>query len=125
MYIQLLPVLRRAPLPRDLRSAARNLRLRLASSLPNLSPRDFVRVWSSIAYLYPGLHADAFDEPGDGWPRILRPLAEEAWRRHDAGLLSDAHLYPADAAWAGLYDRMPDHTPEETARRASLRRFAA
>jgi len=29
-------------------------------------------------------------------------------------------MYPCDAQWAGLYDRMTVHTPEETERRLEL-----
>lgn len=44
----------------------------------------------------------------------------EASRREEAGELADQELYPSDAQWAGIYDRMSKHTPEESARRAKL-----
>ena len=115
---------RRASLPRDLRSAASNLRFGLSSSLPDLPARDFVRVWSSVAYLYPGLHVDGYEDADSGWPRVLRPFAAEACRRADAGQLSEEALYPSDAAWAGIHDRMPARTKEETARRTALLHFS-
>jgi hypothetical protein len=36
------------------------------------------------------------------------------------GELADAELYPSDAQWAGLYDRMTDHAPDETERHLEL-----
>jgi hypothetical protein len=50
----------------------------------------------------------------------LRRFAAEAWRRAEAGELVDEELYPSDAQWSGLYDRMTRHTGEETARRLEL-----
>jgi hypothetical protein len=44
----------------------------------------------------------------------------EAWRRAESGELTEHELYPSDAQWAGLYDRMPTHTPEEIERRLKL-----
>ena len=34
--------------------------------------------------------------------------------------MSGEELYPSDAAWAGLYDQMFIHSPEETERRLEL-----
>jgi len=55
-----------------------------------------------LAYFAPGLHADGFEHPDSGWPEGWRCLAEEEFRRSDAGELADGELYPADAAMAGL-----------------------
>ncbi|WP_166443112.1 hypothetical protein [Phragmitibacter flavus] len=44
----------------------------------------------------------------------MKPYAAEAWRRSERGELDDNELYPSDAQWAGLHDRMTTHTPEET-----------
>jgi hypothetical protein len=44
----------------------------------------------------------------------------EAWRRADAGELADEELYPSDAQWSGLYDRMHTHEPDEMERRLAL-----
>jgi hypothetical protein len=107
-------------IPSSLREAAQHLRVVGQKQPASLSKADFVRAWSAVAYLYPGLHPDGFDHPESGWPRVLKRLAEEAWRRADAGDLTDEELYPSDAQWAGLYDRMTSHTPEESARRLEL-----
>jgi len=105
-------------IPSSLREAAQALRIGLHR--PILSKPDFVRAWSSIAYLYPGLHPDGYDDPDSGWPRVLKRFAAEAWRRAEIGELRDEELYASDAQWAGLYDRMTDHTDEETARRLKI-----
>ena len=47
-------------------------------------------------------------------------FAAEAWRRADAGELADEELYPCDAQWSGLYDRMHTHEDDETARRFQI-----
>lgn len=92
----------------------------MAGPLERLLKPDFVRVWCCIAYLFPGLHPDGFEDADSGWPRSLRRFAVEAWRRAEAGELADEELYPCDSQWSGLYDRMTSHTPEETARRTEL-----
>ncbi len=107
-------------IPDSARTAASHLRFALAQPLENLSKADFIRSWSSIAYLFPGLHPDGFEDAESGWPRVLRRFAAEAWRRADASELDDAELYPSDAQWAGLCDHMTSHTAEETERRAEL-----
>ena len=53
--------------------------------------------WHSLAYLYPGLHPDGYDEPDSGWPRRLKPFAAEAWTRAEAGELADEELYPCES----------------------------
>jgi hypothetical protein len=73
-----------------------------------------------VAYLFPGLHPDDYEDTDRGWPHALRRLAAEAWHRAGDGQLSDDELYPSDAQWCGLYDRMNGHTPDETARRRRL-----
>ena len=75
---------------------------------------------SQCACLHPGLHPDGYAYTDSGWPRVLRRFAAEAWRRADAGELADEELYPCDAQWSGLYDRMARHTQEETERRREL-----
>ena len=109
-------------IPDSLREAAQHLRTGWQSPPAGLGKTDFVRAWSAVFYLFPGLHPDAFDDPDSGWPRALKRFAAEAWRRAEAGELDDDELYPSDAQWAGLYDRMTSHTPEETARRRELAR---
>ena len=39
------------------------------------------------------------------------------WHRAGTGQLPDEALYPSDAQWCGLYDRMNIHTSAETERR--------
>ena len=48
---------------------------------------------------------------------MLKRFAAEAWRRADAGELADEELYPCDAQWSGLYDRMHTHEDDEIGRR--------
>lgn len=70
-----------------------------------------------MAYAIPALHPDDYEDEGRGWPRALRRIAAEAWRRAGAGELSDEELYLCDAQWAGLYDRMIEREEDETGRR--------
>ena len=87
--------------------------------LREMKPRQFMKAWASVAFLYSGLHPDEATEHGtvisheyegdyipegiderllapsyerSGWPVVLEPLANEAWRRFDAGLLADGEL---------------------------------
>ena len=112
-------------IPDSAKTAATQLRSALTQPLENLSKADFVRAWSSIAYLFPGLHPDGFEDAESGWPRVLRRFAAEAWRRADAGEVDDAELYPSDAQWSGLCDRMTGHTAEEKERRSELAALSA
>jgi hypothetical protein len=106
--------------PNSNTEAANLLRNSLRLNLAAITREEFVSVWCAIAYLFPGLHPDAFDEKSGGWPSVLLRFAEEAWRRAEVGQLSDEELYPCDAQWAGLYDRMAFHLPEEMKRRGNL-----
>jgi hypothetical protein len=107
-------------IPVTLRHAGQHLRACWRLPPAQLSKNDFVRAWSAVAYLFPGLHPDGYDETDSGWPAVLRRFAAEAWRRAEAGELADEELYPSDAQWAGIYGRMTNHTPEESARRLEL-----
>ena len=107
-------------IPKTTKDAGAQLRLALARPLEQLPKSNFVRAWSSIAYLFPGLHPDGFEDGESGWPRVLRRFAAEASRRANAGDLNDDELYPSDAQWAGLYDHMKNHTPDESHRRLKL-----
>ena len=100
--------------------AGRQLRLAFDGPLELLLKSDFMRAWSSLAYLYPNLHPDSYEEAGSGWPRKLKRIAAEAWRRAGIGGISEEELYPSDAQWAGLYDRINSHTDEEMNRRKKL-----
>jgi hypothetical protein len=55
-----------------------------------------------------------------GWPRVLRRFAAEAWRRVEAGEITEEELYPCDASWCGLYDWMHTHELDEIDRRLAL-----
>jgi hypothetical protein len=108
--------------PDSLRTAAGHVRGALRRDPRVLPKSDFVKVWSAVAYLFPGLHPDGFELRDSGWPRVIKRFAAEAWRRAEAGELSDEELYPCDAQWSGLYDRMTVHYPEETSRRLKIAR---
>lgn len=106
--------------PNSLRNAAREVRLALARPIETLPHEQFIRAWSAVAYLFPGLHPDGFDDAESGWPRVLKRFAAEAWRRAEAGELAEEELYPSDAAWSGIYDRLHTRKPEEIERRLAL-----
>ncbi len=67
-----------------------------------------------------GLHPDGFEAADSGWPRGLQRFAAEAWRRVEAGEITEAELYPGEAQWCGLYDRMHTHEPDEMERRLAF-----
>lgn len=73
-----------------------------------------------MAYLFPGLHPDGYEDADRGWPPVLKRFAAEAWRRADARELSDEELYYCDAQWSGLYDRMHTDEPDAMERRLAL-----
>ena len=101
----------------------------------DMTPRQFRQAWYSVAFLYSGLHPDEATNHGtevmteyagtdipegiderllapfyeqSGWLVALEPLAAEAWRRFDAGMLADEELYCLDAQRAGMLHRNPD-----------------
>lgn len=111
--------------PTSLKAAGAELRRALANPLARLPKPAFIRAWSAVVYLFPSLHPDCFEDAESGWPPSLRQLATEAWRRAEAGELADDELYPSDAQWAGLYDRMTNHTPDETERRREIAALSA
>ncbi len=108
--------------PRNLREAGAHVRAALHTPMERLEKRAFVRAWSSVAYLFPGLHPDAFEEEHNGWPKVLKRFATEAWRRAGNGELEDGELYCSDAQWTGICDRLEWLTPEEFERRAGLKK---
>ena len=83
-------------------SARRHLAAGLKMPPDQLARRPFLRAWCSIAWLYPGLHPDGYQCRDSGWPKELRPLAREAFRRRQAGRLTDMELYPYPAAKARI-----------------------
>ena len=106
--------------PSTLRRAGGELRRAFTAPLDKLPTPGFVRVWCAVAYIFPGLHPDGYDDAESGWPRVLRRFAAEAWRRADAGELADDELYCCDAQWAGIYDRLGLTTPDENERRVEI-----
>ncbi|HEY5042285.1 MAG TPA: hypothetical protein VIK53_09800 [Verrucomicrobiae bacterium] len=92
----------------------------MAKKTGDIFTKTKVCAWSSVAYLFPGLHPDGFEEADSGWPRGLKRFAAEAWRRAEAGEITEAELYPSDSQWSGLYDRMHPHLPDEMERRFAL-----
>ncbi|MEZ5387419.1 MAG: DNA cytosine methyltransferase [Prosthecobacter sp.] len=92
--------------------------------LRQASATTFLRGWHALLYLYPGLHPDNAIDHGktteivetpivdtldlstryerSGWPVILEPFGHEAWRRYEAGQLSEEQFYCVDAQRAGF-----------------------
>lgn len=127
------------PLPQSHEEAARwiaDIITLNRRELRRVSDTDLRRTWYAVFFLFMGLHPDsALDHGSDvfdadnidpeihqispslqtpcfersGWPVCLRLLAEEAWRRYEAGLLSDDEFYCADAQMAGACFRDPAH----------------
>jgi DNA (cytosine-5)-methyltransferase 1 len=109
---------------------------------------EFRRGWYSIAFLYPGLHPDGALEHGNelsydadefpaiseieprllaphhvesGWPVVLAPVAEEAWRRYEADALKDEEFYCCEAVIAGICYRSPELANEVRIERENMR----
>ena len=106
--------------PCSLRDAAYVLRTSFASRTERLPKSRLIRAWWAIAYLYPALHPDGYELPDSAWPRALRRFAEEVWKRAERGRVTDEELYPSDAQWAGIYDRMLIHDGDEDERRLQI-----
>jgi hypothetical protein len=62
-------------IPASLREAAQHLRVGLQSPRARLSKPDLVRAWSAVAYLFPGLHPDGFDDPKNSIANHLDAVA--------------------------------------------------
>ena len=88
--------------PDSLCTAGDQVRLALGSSLEQLPKWDFLRAWCSIFYLFPGLQPAEIFEPENNWPLTLRTFAAEAWRRFDAGELTENEMYCYQAATARI-----------------------
>lgn len=94
----------------------------LLRPMTELTKSDFLKSWWAVGFLHPNLHPDAaFDSgkelsPGprrgvsfvlepfyvrSGWPVELIPIANEARRRFDAGLLAEDEYYCSAAVIAG------------------------
>jgi len=107
-------------IPQSLRAAAKDLRMTFATNLGGLSKPAFIRVWSSVAYLFPNLHPDGYEDKESGWPKALRRIADEAYRRLEDDEMSDGEYYQSDAQWCGIYDRLKIRMPDEIQRRLEL-----
>lgn len=88
--------------PPSCRAAEKHLAFAFKKGLPSLTKQEFVRGWCSLSFLYPGLHPDGFASRGSGWPKHFKPFAAEAWRRFEAGELTDNELYCYQAAKARI-----------------------
>ncbi|MBK7942785.1 MAG: hypothetical protein IPJ87_13085 [Flavobacteriales bacterium] len=124
-------------IPSDEREALQWLIPALDRPLADMPLDEFMKAWHAISYLYGGLNPDeatfhgeeiSYEDDGpdrfrlieprliapyyvrSGWPLVLAPLAEEAWRRFDAGRLEDDELYCYEACKAGIMARMGDST---------------
>jgi hypothetical protein len=106
--------------PSTLRAAGNELRRAFLAKLEQLPKSDFLRAWCAVAYTFPSLHPDGYEEASSGWPRVLKRFAAEAWRRNNLGELRDEEMYPSEAAWAGIYDRLDNSTASENQRRAEI-----
>ena len=107
-------------IPSTLRGAGRELRRAFTAQLEQLPKPDFIRAWCAVAYIHPGLHPDGYDDAESGWPRVLKRFAAEAWRRNEAGELPDEEMYPCDAAWDGIHDRLGVTTADANDRRIEI-----
>ena len=88
----------------------------------SLAKDEFLHAWWAVGYLHPNLHPDAALSNGaelspgprrgvsfvlepayvrSGWPVELIPIALEARRRFDEGLLSENEYYCSAAVMAG------------------------
>ena len=89
-------------IPPSLREAEKHLSFARKRVLQTLTKEEFVRSWCSLSFLYPGLHPDGFASRGSEWPRHLKPFAAEAWRRFEAGELTDNEFYCYQACKARI-----------------------
>jgi hypothetical protein len=89
-------------IPPSCRAAEKHLAFAFKNGLRALTRKEFVRGWCSLSFLYPGLHPDGFASRGSGWPKHFKPFAAEAWRRFEAGELTDNELYCYQAAKARM-----------------------
>jgi len=115
-----------ATLPSDRKAAIDQLEAFVESlflmPLSNLSKADFLSAWWAVGFLHPNLHPDAASDSGkvlspgpkrgvsfvlepvyvrSGWPVELIPIAIEARKRFDEGLLSEDEYYCSAAMMAG------------------------
>lgn len=105
-----------------------------AKTLRQIPLDKFKKAWYAIGFLYAGLHPDETADHGSevssvcngepncddmdprlsapyyvqsGWPLILEPIADEAWRRNELGGFKEEEIYCFEAAMAGMCHRDP------------------
>jgi len=74
-------------------------------NLKMLNKQTFLNAWKALAFLFPGIHPDEYENFDGGWPEKLKPLAAEAWRRFQSGEFSEENLYQVGEAMKGLNAR--------------------
>jgi hypothetical protein len=90
-------------IPPSFATAFRHLLKGEASSLKQLPKREFLKVYCSTAYCFPGFHPDCITD-WDG-PSLVKRITREAWRRAAQGELTDNELYPYQASKAAVVQR--------------------
>lgn len=91
-------------IPSSGHAAWRHLSASRRRKLSYLPLRAFLRVYCSVAYLFPGFHPDdllAWKDHSD-----VGPVLGEAWRRAKGGQLADGQLYPYRATRAAIRHAM-------------------
>ncbi len=87
------------------------------------SPNDercFAHAFSAFFNQFSHLRLHRFIHFNQRRPRAFEGFAGEFLRRVEVGKLADEELYPSDAQWSGLYDRMHTHEPGEIEWRLAL-----
>lgn len=64
----------------------------------SLPKNEFLKIWRTVFWLYPGLHPDEALNPDGGWPDEIKPVANEAMQRYEKGILNDHEYYCYRAA---------------------------
>lgn len=111
--------MKRNPIPENADEAAA-LISRLPETPRSLDLEDFLQFWAAMAYTNPGLHPD-LDEVETTWPEPFELWRRDAERRHREKSIGDDEFYPTNAAWAGLFDRFTNPSPDEVRRRHEIR----
>jgi DNA (cytosine-5)-methyltransferase 1 len=116
-------------------------------NLQETSSEDFKRGWYSVGFLYAGLHPDSALEHGhelsvdaedfpeitrveprlltpyyvqSGWPVVLAPVVEEAWRRYENDALKEEEFYCSEAVIAGMCSRSTELLEEVSRERQKI-----
>lgn len=124
-------------IPSNEREALQWLIPALDRPLKNMPHDEFLKAWFAIGYLYGGLNPDeatfhgsevSHEDDGpdrfrlieprliapfyvrSGWPLVLAPIADEAWRRDELGMMADDELYCYELVKIGILDRMSGQT---------------